>query len=476
MHRQTWKKRSFLAVFIVICVAAGILFNGVMDLLSDQYNLTVDMTENGIYQLSEQTMQVLSNIREPVSIFVLMKEADFSTKNFYAQVNELLQQYKIAGNGAITLKYVDVYSDPSFLSQYQDMNLSSGSLIVQRGDRHKGLSMNDLYQIQYDPSTGQPFIQGIDAEQVITSAVLSVSSEETRAVLFLQGHGEQYSNLLPVLFGNSGFETGFVNLAADVIPADTAMLIMSGPTIDYTNQELEKMDEYLSKGGKLLFMASVYAGETPELNRFFESWGVSVGRSVIMDQQYSLPNNPMQIYGALAGGQIAENLQSRSEMPLLVPGCRPLSVVGRERTGWRVEPLVYSSAAAYERPLSEMGSDSNQTQEEQNSRGPFILAAAAQHDLSDGSRGCILFIGTHLISSDSLLSEPSWLNSSFLTQCINYLDGQESIVTVTPKQMTTPQLVMSNTVAKIIFWADVVFLPLAILAAGGYVWRKRRVR
>lgn len=476
MSRRKWKEHSFCVVFIVICIAVGVLFNAVVDMLADRYTLTIDMTENGIYQLSDQTVQTVSQISGPVTIYALMKEADFSTRNFYAQVNELLQQYKIAGKGNIELKYVDVYSDPGFMNRYQDISLAEGSLIVERGDRYRGLLIDDLYQIQYDPSTGQTFVQGIQAEQKITSAILYVMSTDDLSVCLLQGHGEQYSNQISSLFENSGYEIARINLTTDDIPPETALLVMSGPTIDYTERELDKLDGYLASGGDMMVFSSVYAGETTLLDRYFESWGVRFESNIVIDQKNCLPNNPLQIYGTLADGPIAEEMQGRSGMPLLAPGCRPLTVVGRDRVNWSVTPLAYSSSAAYSKPMTDLDDDTDRQQTEKDAQGPFILAAMAQHEIGDGSKSRIVFIGSHLITSDSLLSEPSWLNGSFLTACVNLAGERGDIVTVTPKQMTTNQLVLSNASAKTVFWVSVVFIPACILAAGLFRWRRRRNR
>lgn len=474
MNKRKWKKSSFCVIFIVICIATGVLFNAVLDMAADRYDLTYDMTENGLYQLSDQTVQALSKVSDPVTVYVLMKEADFSTKNFYAQVNELLQQYKIAGNGKIVLRYVDVYSDPGFVNKYIDADLVQGSLIVERGDRYKGLSIDDLYEVQYDTVTGQPFIQGIQAEQKITSAILYTISSDKPSAYLLQGHGEQYSSAISTLFENNGYATGSINLTVDEIPEDATILIMSGTTVDYTEWELKKLDSYLASGGDMLVFFSVYAGEMPLLERYFESWGVRSERSIIIDQKNCLPNNPLQIYGTLADGRMTELLRGRTEMPLLIPGCRPLSMVGRDKTNWSVTPLVYSSSYAYSKPLSYLNGDSNWKQSADDVQGPFLLSAIAQHDLGDGSSGRILFVSSYLFINDSLLSEPSWLNSSFLSACVNLAAEREDAVTVMPKQMTTNQLVMSNASAKAVLWICVVLIPICILAVGFLTWRRRR--
>lgn len=476
MKKHRDKERFLCFVYIACCVAIGILFNAVVDILASRYSLTIDMTENGLYQLSEQTKQVIAQTDAQVSINILMKESDFSTKNLYAQVNELLMSYKAASNGNIILTYIDAYANPGFVSSHFNESLGNGSLIVEKGEKRKNLSMDDLYQIRLDPKTGQAYVQGIEAEQKITSAIQYVLSAETPTVYLLQGHGEQYSNRVGELFQNCGYKIGTVNLTTESIPQDATMLVMSGTMVDYAEKNVRELDRFLASGGDLLVLYNLYAGELPILNSYFEDWGIRFASSVVIDRRYCLPGKPMQIYGVLTESEIARSLMSRRDIPLLVPGCRPITLVGRERTNWKTTPLIYSSSDAYARPLTDLNGAAIEHKSDDDEQGPFVLAALAEQQLTGGNNSRVLFAGTHLITSDSLLSEPSWLNSAFLVECINYVGERSDSVAIVPKQLSTSQLTISNESANALFWICVVVCPICILAVGYMQWHSRRTR
>jgi ABC-type uncharacterized transport system involved in gliding motility auxiliary subunit len=93
---------ALLAVlFVVVNMVSNKLFQGTR----------VDLTENQLYTLSPGTLNIVSNIQEPITLYYFF--SDQATENvpqlrtYATRVRELLSEYAQLSNGKITLKTID---------------------------------------------------------------------------------------------------------------------------------------------------------------------------------------------------------------------------------------------------------------------------------------------------------------------------------------------------------------------------------
>ena len=70
---QTKKARygSVAVAFTVIFIAAVIVFNIVFGTLVNKYRLSVDMTANNLYEITDSTRELLRDTKMPVSIIFM---------------------------------------------------------------------------------------------------------------------------------------------------------------------------------------------------------------------------------------------------------------------------------------------------------------------------------------------------------------------------------------------------------------------
>ena len=133
MNNNT-KKRfgSFATLLTVIVIVAVILLNMVSFLLTDRFNLQLDLTPTSAYSLTEDGMAILDTIDSPTEIAILAEESTFvnggggSLDPYFSQANTVIKL--IAGaNKNINLQYVDLDKNPTFKSKYPDYNLLSAT-------------------------------------------------------------------------------------------------------------------------------------------------------------------------------------------------------------------------------------------------------------------------------------------------------------------------------------------------------------
>ena len=66
------------------------------------------------------------------------------------------------------------------------------------------------------------------------------------------------------------------------IPQDASLIIISGPSKDIVTSEIQKLESYIKKGGKLLVMLDL--GRVHNLVPFLAEYGFEIGDDIIIDK------------------------------------------------------------------------------------------------------------------------------------------------------------------------------------------------
>ena len=138
------------ASLITFAVVVAVI---VVNLLVAQLDLQIDLTENNVYTLSEQTQEILADLDEEVTFYMLARRNEEP-----AQIMEALGRYEQASPW-IRIETVDADTNPGFVAQYdpEGEGLGNGSVIVATEDNYRPISILDLYSIDKPrSSTRQP--------------------------------------------------------------------------------------------------------------------------------------------------------------------------------------------------------------------------------------------------------------------------------------------------------------------------------
>ena len=124
------------------------------------------------------------------------------------------------------------------------------------------IDAGELYQYDYSNyyTTGSVDML-FDGEQQLTSALYYVTSGDLPVVYQLTGHGEAgLSSSLESALNAQNIELQSLALvSADEVPKDAAALILAGPTVDYTAEDVQLLRDYLDGGGSLLVFTDASA-------------------------------------------------------------------------------------------------------------------------------------------------------------------------------------------------------------------------
>lgn len=486
---QLGKKRrmkigALALISTIVVIAAVIAVNYFVDYIADRYVLEIDMTSKGEYEISDETVQLLSTLSEPITITVLCDETDYNNNSDLRRLPKVLQRYEQLSHGNVTVKYINAVNNPAIFSQYDQLgDLSSGDIIVESSKRYKSMSPYDLLEYQSSNSSSTSgsasnetkYLTGLRAEQRLTSAILYVTANKVPKAAYLTGHQESTEHeTLDTLLASANYDTQELSLMQEgKVPDDVDMLLILQPQGDFTTEEIDALDEFMSNGGKMIVS---YASNTPtltNLEEYFTEWGVAYDDKMVYDNErcfagtnfYLMPN-----VNTVEG--LTDNLDTKSYV--IIPGARPITTLW-EQDNWRgTQVLMSTSNNSYAKDLS--SETTNYEQSDTDETGPFNVGVLSyqnsMHNLSS-TYSYALFLNAGFLS-DSTLDNTAFLNKDYVLAALNFMTDDSEAVSIASKDLTSTTLAVPGSAKSVLFYLLILIIPGVCLVGGIAVWARRR--
>ena len=486
---QLGKKRrmkigALALISTIVVIAAVIAVNYFVDYIADRYVLEIDMTAKGEYEISDETVQLLGTLSEPITITVLCDETDYANNSDLRRLPKVLQRYEQLSHGNVTVKYINAVNNPAIFSQYDQLgDLSSGDIIVESSKRYKSMSPYDLleYQSSKNSSTSgsssneTKYLTGLRAEQRLTSAILYVTANKVPKAAYLTGHQESTEHeTLDTLLASANYDTQELSLMQEgKVPDDVDMLLILQPQGDFTTEEIDALDEFMSNGGKMIVS---YASNTPtltNLEEYFTEWGVAYDDKMVYDNErcfagtnfYLMPN-----VSTVEG--LTDNLDTKSYV--IIPGARPITTLW-EQDNWRgTQVLMSTSNNSYAKDLS--SETTSYEQSDTDETGPFNVGVLSyqnsMHNLSS-TYSYALFLNAGFLS-DSTLDNTAFLNKDYVLAALNFMTDDSEAVSIASKDLTSTTLAVPGSAKSVLFYLLILIIPGVCLVGGIAVWARRR--
>ena len=466
-------------ILVLIIVALFIAINvGVQKL-----DLTpIDLTEEKLYTLTDQSKEKVKDIDKDVNIYFVGYSDDDSNLS-------LAKQYKNV-NEKIKAEAVSAESRPDLAEKYGIETESSG-IIVECGEKSKVITDDELYT--YDNST---YEQVSVAEEKLTSAILSVTADKIPKVYFLEGYTDfsldQNMYYLSIYLQNEIMEAETLNiLSTGKVPDDCDTLVINSPSKDFDDIAVTAITDYINKGGNILWLNASMAMsiDLTNVNKILALYGVEpfgVGMIRESDTSKMMAGSPNLIMPNLGYSEITQDLYSEG-IVLANPAKinineDQLSTLGVEKT-----ELLTTSEGAYCRTNFDNTSDAIAEGEE---KGPFLVGAelvktvqeANSAETTEGTpeiTSTLVIYGENYFVSDYALSENSQYplvelayNKDLILNSLAYLTDREQDITV---RKTTSSVTYTATEQQDIIVRTIIFaVPTIIILIGLIVWQKRR--
>lgn len=460
---KRFKYGAFSAVTALIVIAVLIAVN----LVADKLNFQADLTSQEIYTISDKSVEALQNIDKDINLYVMAKTGEEDHT-----VQEILKEYENASSN-INVIYKDPYLYPGFTKDYAEEGeeIAVNSIIVESGERFKIIPASDLYNYDYDYMTGGYSVQSIAAEYEITNALQYVTMDSVPVIYYVQGHNEKtVPSILKEQFEKSNYQIKELNLSKDGgIPDDCNILMITTPAVDYSEQEADKVIEYLGKDGCAAVFLD-FGTEFKNLNRIINAYGVSVSNSVIIEGDKShYYEAPVFLMPDIVSNEITSDLAS-SGYALIIPYGQSIDTLDLKKNSVTVEPLLKTSSASYSKTSLNPQSVNF---EEGDVRGPFDLAVAVTDSYyTDTNHTTKLVVcGSSVMISDEGIASG---NLSFALRAMDWLRGESGSIYIAPKSLETELFYIDESTSAAITAFACGVLPVFIFGTGIFVWLRRR--
>jgi ABC-type uncharacterized transport system involved in gliding motility auxiliary subunit len=434
---------------------AVVAFLGILILanfLADRHHRRVDLTETGEYTLSPQTIQILSDLDEPIKVTAFFTQGDYGEQ----ELKDLLTEYSYRTD-KISYEFVDPDIDPFTAQQYEIT--SYGTVVFESSGRRQDIVTVD--------------------EQEITGAILKVSRESQKVVYFLTGHGERdasgydeigYSGVKDHL-EKDNYVVSTLNLAiSGTVPSDASVLIVAAPQSPLLEQESAAIKTYLQQGGKALVMQE--PNDEPVLSDVLAGWGLGYADDVIIDPQRAL-------FGMDALSPVVDSF-SYSEITRDLPTVVMVTARSVTRTleqpeNMSILPLVESSDASWgETDFEALTRQEANYDEGDDLAGPLAMVMSVEaYGEAEGAAGTRLVVfGDSDFAANGNMSLGG--NVDLFLNSVDWLAEEEELISIRPEAVVSRELVLSAGQARFLQYSSVIFLPATVLLVGAVVWWRRR--
>jgi ABC-type uncharacterized transport system involved in gliding motility auxiliary subunit len=458
-----------------VVVVLGILV--AINWISNRQNYRKDFTAGGTFTLSEQTTKILQTLENPISIKVFTKGDDFE------RFRDRLEQFQYASK-KVSVEYIDVYKRPALAEQYKIQQ--EGTVVFE-------------YAGRVERATN-------DTEQDLANALIKAVQGKEKTLYFVQGHGERdtagsdrrtgYSGIAQALQIDNFKVEKLGLLQQKSVPAEATAVVIAGPQVDYTPDEIGMLREYLQRGGRALFLLDPPTrpdgGPLTNLAGLLHEWGIDAGNDIVVDvsgrsdepsvpvAMPPYPSHPIvDRFGLFTVYPIARSMtpvsggvSGRTAQPFIETSPRSwaetdikaLLTTGRltpdAAKGDKTGPIPIGaavSAAAPEPPPPAKPDNLVETTKEEEAKKPETRVVAIG-DSDFASNGFLGAVG----SRDLFMNVANWLA------------GQENMIAIRPREAQDRRLSMTAEQQRFMMLLTIFIIPGSILIAGVYTWWQRR--
>lgn len=471
-NKKILRHGSYSIGVTAVVIAIVVVLNLVVQELPTSFR-EIDLSSEKLYTIGDQTKEVLDNLDKDVELYFIAQDGTESS-----DIQRLLERYEERSEH-VTVEQRDPAVYPTFTQQYTSDSVSNNSVIVVCGDKSQVVSYSDMYETSINYQTYSQETTAFDGEGQLTSAINYVISEDMPVLYTLEGHDEvSMGTTMTETIQKANIEIQSLNLLTqESVPEDASCLLIFAPATDLSEDEANKIIEYLESGGKALILSDYTGEEMPNFQSVLENYGVRTVDGIVMegDTEHYISQNPYYLLPDIESNDATSGLSSGSRYVLLALA-QGIETMDNVRDSLNVQSILTTSDSAY----SKTDLENMQTMEKESSDidGPFNLGVAITEEVSDDAKTQIVYIASSSIFDDTINSYVSGGNYELLTSVLSWLcqtdqDGTNTI-SIASKSLDTSTLTISA--ADVSFWSIVVtaVIPVCVLLIGFGIWMKRR--
>ena len=458
-----------VALSIIGVIGIAVFANAIV---THRFDKRADLTALQLHTLSEQTRTILKSLETEIQVtaFFSSNRAQLATR-----AENILALYQ-RETKFLTVSFKDTFVDLQLREKYQVQY--DGTIVFESKDRQEKVTTVD--------------------EQKFTSAILKLIRNETKKIYFLVGHGEHglddfnnngYSDV-KVELENQNYAAFPLSLLTETdIPTDCEVLVIAGPKSALARNELDAIEKYLTRSGKLLLMLDPSLTSAEDVNsglvRLMKRWGVAIGNDLVIDKGQFVP-----LFGPSApvpGPELHEITRTMTDL-VVFPIVRSVKPISDRSADLNVKPL-FKTVGGTGNSWGETQRETDGTFSEDftdftytagvDTPPPVSVAVAVERKTdADGNGDAtqdptrIVVFGDSDFIANAIFREPS---RDLFLPVINWLSLEEDLVAIRPTDLSQ-QALREITVQdmRVVQIASVFFIPIIVFIAGVTVWWQRR--
>lgn len=503
--RAVFGRRGRYGVNTLIVVVAFVtlltLGNFVLWWLSDQDSppgwLRTDVTSNQQFGLSEQTVQLLSELSNPIEATVFLQIDTAEGAAAWRDTQDLLSEFSRRAADDFDFRLIDPVLQPNVAADF-GVTQTPAIVIEATGSRRVDIVVGG------NPRNGPDIFD----EQGITTAMLVVNQIRQKQVFFISGHGER--DITSAQGDDEGYVQAALSLIRDNYRVSTATLIDLLPQIFSNNRddfpaalifadpqselvsasgelrdETDILRQYMLRGGSVIFLFE--PDPDPSYGDLLGEFGVAIGAGHLVDAtSFVAPEaNFLQITRSNRQFEPPHPITEPIDV-IYMPGATfigstiPDDAIPRTATG---EPhLILTGLATTTLNSWEELGDEDSFDLDEDRTGPFHVAIAVEAlapigfspQIVDGElvRTNIVVIGDADFASDRYFSSAK--NGDFLANAVNWAVRDFELISIRSKTKIFRELVLTRSERDFVRWSGWLLMPSLISAIGVWSWWRRR--
>lgn len=447
-----------------VCIVI-ILLNIVASMLTDKLGIKLDVTETRYLSFSNEFTEFIKSVDKDINVYYMVNPNEVTrivdhenstntvsvidNNNYRIRIKSMFEKIEKM-NSKINFEIIDPEQNPDKVKDFGSVQIDD--IVFSCGEMTNSFNVQDI--LGYD-ELGR---QTMDAETKFASMISSVMRDSKVKVGFVTGHGEADTAQIKKIFDDEAIAYEDFNILTDGISDEYNLIFIYGPAIDFTIDEINKLDKYLASGKDMqIYMDNV--GECPNLTEYITTLGIQYVSGYIYEsnpENVAYANNG-KTYIVPQWNPINHPITNNMVDNIYVPDTVGIIPLWDSKNSIDVVSLVLTSkyAVSYSNPSAQMSYDivTISRRITQSSIISDVMACGCADIYNEG----LMNTNKALLVNSVLWMGAEDESAAFTTNVISNVPLQ-----ITENQYNTWQLIL------------VVVIPFVIIIIGLIVYIKRR--
>jgi len=433
---------------------------GLLAWLGKTYHKGYDLTRNQQNSLHASTQKLLGKLKQPLKFIAYVPD----DATVHSGLKKLISKYQKVKKDT-QLEFVNPELEPKRAKA--DGIEYSGQLLIKLGDKSETVNSVE--------------------EQVIVNVLQRLSREKARQVIFIEGHGERSpfddKSSGTKIMEKKGFKFQPHNLLrTQSIPKNTSFVVIAAPDKDYLEGEVKILQDYLKKGGNLLWLTE--PGGIFGLDDLEQQLGLEIQEGTLVDANQALQEmlgirHPAVIaiidYGDSA---LTTDLTTHTLFPFATAILKDESITD---SPWKYQPLLTTLPTSW---LESGDLQGNVKYDDDSDRpGPLDIAQALTRAKSDGTDNDtdkadgkkeqrVLVMGDSNFLLNSFIGQGS--NLELASNIFNWLGEDDELISISKISAPDSSLDLPGWALYGSALYFLLVLPIGLVLIGTIRWIRRR--